>query len=76
MDQIPQPITESSQTPQSSQTGELFPKIPQDDNNDNGDSTYGSIEHSPDKNSFDTVPDEINNSSKIVRAISFRHMNK
>ena len=76
MDQIPQPITESSQMPQSSQTGELFPKIPQDDNNDNGDSAYGSIERSPDKNSFDTVPDEINNSSKIVRAISFRHMNK
>ena len=76
MDQIPQPLTQSSQMPQSSQTGELFPKILQDDNNDNGDSAYGLIERSPDKNSFDTVPDEINNSSKIVRAISFRHMNK
>ena len=62
--------------PQSSQTGELVPKIPQDDNNDNGNSAYGSIERSPDKNSIDTVPDQINNSSNIVRAISFRHMNK
>ena len=65
MDQIPKPLPEPSKTQQSSLTGELIPKIPQDDNNDNGDSAYGSIES----------PDEIHNSSNIVRAICFRNIN-
>ena len=77
MDQIPKPLPEPSKMPQSPLTGELVPKIPQDDNNDNGDSAYGSmIECSPNKNNIDTVPDEIDNSSNIVRAICFRNMNK
>ena len=76
MDEIPKVLTEQSKMPQSSLTGEIVPKIPQDDNNDNSDSSYGSIERSPDKNNIDTVPDKIDNSSNIVRAICFRNMNK
>ena len=76
MDQIPKPLPEPSETPQSPVTGELIPKIPQDDNNANSESSYGSIEHSPDKNNIDNVQDEIDNLSNIVRAICFRNMNK
>ena len=76
MDQIPKRLTTSSQTPQLSPTGEPLLKIPQHDNADNnGDSAYGVDERSPDKNNIDNVPDEINRSTNIVRAISFRQMN-
>ena len=75
MDQIPKRLPTQSQTPPLPATGEPVLKIPQDDNDNNGDSCYGSIEHSQDKNTIDTVPDEIKRSTKIVRAICFRQMN-
>ena len=67
MDQIPKHGTEPSQMPQLSPTGEPLLKIPHDDNADNGDSAYGSMDRSPDKNNIDNVPDEINRSTNIVR---------
>ena len=77
MDQIPILPTEEFQTPPLPETvsGEHVIKIPENDNADNGDSGYGSIEPTPDKNSTDIVPHGINSSTNIVRALLFKQMN-
>ena len=60
MDKIPEALEEQSKMPQSLPTGENVIKIHQDDNSNNGDSTYGSID----------------SSSSIVRALFVRNINK
>ena len=77
MDQIPKLQTEESQMPPLPETvsGESVVNIPENENSDNGDSGYGSIEPTPDKNSTDIVPHGINSSTNIVRALLFKQMN-
>ena len=77
MDQLPKLMTEQSQTPPLPETpsGEDVLNIPENDNHDNGDSGYGSIEPTVDKKTLEIVEHGVNTSNNTVRALLLKKIN-